>query len=77
MENFFRLVAVLSVTEKDIQDAFGQKRKDFEDCVQYVTGKINRMDYVITVNRKDYTDAVLPVMTPTTWPEMAGMPRTD
>ena len=28
MENIFRLVAVLSVTEKDIGDAFGQKWKD-------------------------------------------------
>ena len=38
------MVAVLSVTEKDIQDAFGQKWKDFEDCVQYMTGKNNKAD---------------------------------
>lgn len=72
MENIFRLVAVLSVTEKDIQDAVGQKWKDFEDCVQYMTGKNNRMDYIITVNRKDYADALLPVMTPIEWMEMDG-----
>ena len=36
MENIFQLVSVLSVTEKDIRDAFGQKWKDFEDCVQYM-----------------------------------------
>ncbi len=72
MENIFRLVAVLSVTEKDIQDAVGQKWKDFEDCVQYMSGKNNRMDYIITVNRKDYADALLPVMTPTEWMEMDG-----
>ena len=36
MENIFRLVAILSVTDKDIKDAFGQKWKDFEDCVQYM-----------------------------------------
>ncbi len=28
MENIFKLVTVLSVTEKDIMDAFGQKWKD-------------------------------------------------
>lgn len=70
MENIFRLVAVLSVTEKDIQDAFGQKWKDFEDCVQYTTGKNNRIDYIITANHKDYVDAMLPVMTPAAWIKM-------
>lgn len=72
MENIFKLVAVLSVTERDIQDAFRQKWKDFEDCVQYTTGKNSRMNYIITVNRKDYADASLPVMTPAAWIEMAG-----
>ena len=64
MENIFKLVAILSVTEKDIQDAFQQKWKDFEDCVQYTTGKNNRIDYIITANQKDYSNAILPVLTP-------------
>lgn len=51
MENIFKLVTVLSVTEKDIMDAFGQKWKDFEDCVQYMTGKNSGADFIITVNR--------------------------
>ena len=72
MENIFKLAAVLSVTEKDIQDAFGQKWKDFEDCVQYMTGKNNGADYIITVNRKDYEDTSLPVRTPATWLEEFG-----
>ena len=67
MENIFCLVTVLSVTEKDIRDAFGQRWKDFEDCVQYMTGRNNRMDYLITANRKDYKDVSLPVLTPTEW----------
>lgn len=32
MGNIFKLVAVLFVTEKDIQDAFGQKWKDYADA---------------------------------------------
>lgn len=72
MENIFRLVTVLSVTDTDIQNAFEKKWNDFEDCVQYMTGKNNRMDYIITVNRKDYTNALLPVMTPAAWIEMVG-----
>lgn len=65
-------ITTSSVTEKDIWDAFGQKRKDFEDCVQYMTGKNSKMDYIITVNRKDYEDALVSVMTPSAWIEMAG-----
>lgn len=72
MENIFKLTAVLSVTEKEIQDAFGQKWNDFEDCVQYMTGKNNGADYIITVNRKDYADAALPVLTPAAWIEETG-----
>ena len=72
IENIFQLVSVLSVTEKDIRDAFGQKWKDFEDCVQYMTGKNSNMDYIITVNGKDYADAMLPVMTPAVWIEKAA-----
>lgn len=72
MDNIFRLVVVLSVTEQDIREAFEQKWKDFEDCVQYITGKNNRMDYIVTVNQKDYEDAQLPVMTPAAWIAMIG-----
>lgn len=72
MENIFRLVAILSVTNKDIEDAFGQKWKDFEDCVQYMTGKNSGMDYIITNNCKDYAKAFLPVMTPERWIKFAG-----
>ena len=70
MENIFKLTSILSVTERDIQDAFQQKWKDFEDCVQYTAGKNNRIDYIITSNQKDYTDAILPVMTPAACIEM-------
>ena len=64
MENIFKLVGVLAVTEEDIQLAFEQKRKDFEDCVQYTTAKNNRMDYIVTANQKDYEDSTLVVVSP-------------
>lgn len=69
MENIFKLVTVLSVTEKDIRDAFGRRWKDFEGCVQYTAGKNNGVDCIITKNRKDYTDTLMPVRTPATWIE--------
>ncbi len=69
MENIFKLTTVLSVTEKDIRDAFGEKWKDFEDCVQYMTGKNNGVDYIIMANLKDYEDTSLQVLTPAAWIE--------
>lgn len=74
MDHIFKLVSVLSVTEKDIQDAFRLKWKDFEDCVQYMTAKNNGADYIITVNVKDYADAKLPVQTPSAWIMETGRP---
>lgn len=65
-------ITASSVTEQDIREAFEQKWKDFEDCVQYTAGKNNRMDYIITVNHKDYEDAQLPVVTPAAWIAMIG-----
>lgn len=69
LENIFKLVTVFAVTEKDIKDAFHAKWKDFEDCVQYMAGKNNWADYIITVNRKDYEDDSVPVLSPAGWME--------
>lgn len=70
MENIFKLVSILSVTENDIKAAFKEKWKDFEDCVQYMTGRNNQIDYIITVNEKDYKFALLPALRPDLWIEM-------
>jgi predicted nucleic acid-binding protein len=64
IENILKLTKVLSVTEQDIKDAFGEKWKDFEDCVQYTVAINNKIDYIITGNSKDYVNSSLPVMSP-------------
>lgn len=64
MNNIFKLVGILAVTEEDIIVAFEQKWKDFEDCVQYTTAKNNRIDYIVTANFKDYEDTSLSVVLP-------------
>ena len=61
LENIFKLVAVLSVSANDIQDAFQKKWKDFEDCVQITVAENNRLDCLITGNQKDFTKSRLPV----------------
>lgn len=64
MENIFKLVKVLSVTEEDIQVAFKRKWKDFEDCVQYTVARNNKMNYIVTANNKDYENSVIEVVSP-------------
>lgn len=76
LENIFKLVSVFAVSKKDIESTLKEKWKDFEDCVQYMTGKNNEADYIITVNRKDYKEDSLPVLTPASWMEkMAGLEK--
>lgn len=62
MENIFKLVSILSVTDKDIETAFFKKWKDFEDCVQYTTAKHNSVDYLITANAHDFEENVFPII---------------
>lgn len=64
LEHIFKLVAVLSVSANDIQDAFQKKWKDFEDCVQITAAENNRLDCVITGNQKDFIKSLLPVWSP-------------
>ena len=62
--NIFKLVSVLAVTENDILEAFGEKWKDFEDCVQFTIAQNNKMDFIITNNKKDYINAAISVLSP-------------
>ena len=58
------LVSVMSVTERDIIDAYSAHWLDFEDCVQYKTAQNNYVDILITNNTSDFEEHGLPVMTP-------------
>jgi predicted nucleic acid-binding protein len=64
MENILKLTKVLAVTEQDVKDAFGEKWKDFEDCVQYTVAVNNKIDCIVTGNSKDYVNSSLMVMSP-------------
>lgn len=62
--NLFKVVRILSVAEYDIKDAFEARWKDFEDCVQYTVARNNKINYIITNNKKDYADSLIDVKTP-------------
>lgn len=44
--------------------AYKMHWKDFEDAVQMSVAELDDMDAVITVNKKDFEEARVPVMTP-------------
>lgn len=54
LKNVFKLTKIISVTEQDIMEAFEKGWKDFEDCVQVTIAQNNKMDYIITNNKKDW-----------------------
>lgn len=70
MSKVFKLVGVLAVTKEDIEEAFGRRWKDFEDCVQYTVAKNNKVQYILTSNKKDYEDTEVSVLTPEEYLEL-------
>ena len=52
--HILNIVKVLTVTNDDINTAFLQRAKDFEDCLLATCAKSNRCDGIITRNKKDF-----------------------
>lgn len=63
MATFKVLVDVLAVDDKIIELALASDFKDFEDGIQYFTAIENSMSKIITRNKKDFKNSVLPVLT--------------
>jgi len=57
------LVEVLPLEDKIIELALASDFKDFEDAVQYYTALDNKLDFIITRNKKDFKTSKLPVFT--------------
>lgn len=58
------LFNVLKADEKAIRLAVKLNWRDFEDCVQYAVAKRAGVRAIITRNKKDYSQATIPVYTP-------------
>ena len=65
MDKLISLFAVAPVIETTIADALALRWKDFEDAVQYIVAKENKVDFIITRNKTDYKTSGIPCMTPT------------
>lgn len=64
LRDVFGVVEVIEVDGDDIMGAYKMHWKDFEDAVQMSVAELDDMDAVITVNKKDFEEARVPVMTP-------------
>jgi len=57
-------VRIASVDGDVIIEALNAKWDDFEDCVQYETGKRIAVDYIVTRNTQDYANGSIKAITP-------------
>lgn len=60
----FKILAkVLPLDDKILELALVSDFKDFKDAIQYHTALENNLDVIITRNKKDFKNALLPVLT--------------
>lgn len=64
IENFFASFKILSVTKKQIKQAFSSPMSDFEDAVQAFCAKNAGIKIIITRNVQDYRLAPVKAVTP-------------
>jgi len=65
MDKLISLFNVAPIVETTIADALALRWKDFEDAVQFITAKENKVEFIITRNNADYKTSEIPCMTPT------------
>lgn len=62
LSKFKILADVLSLDDKIIGLSLVSDFKDFEDAIQYFTAVENNMDVIITRNKRDFKNSVLPLL---------------
>ena len=70
--HILNIVKVLTVTNEDVNAAFLQKAKDFEDCLLATCARSNKCDAVITRNKKDFLTFGITLYSPEEIIEMTG-----
>ncbi|PKP12495.1 MAG: PIN domain nuclease [Bacteroidetes bacterium HGW-Bacteroidetes-3] len=57
------LAEVLTLDDKILELALVSDFKDFEDAIQYHSALENNLDIIVTRNKKDFKNSILPVFT--------------
>ena len=52
--SILNILKVLPVTNSDVNTAFQERARDFEDCLLAVCAKSNKCDAIVTRNKKDF-----------------------
>ena len=63
MMKFKALVKILPLENKILELALSSDFSDFEDAIQYYTALDNKLEIIITRNKKDFKKSKLPVLT--------------
>jgi predicted nucleic acid-binding protein len=58
------LVRVLPIDERTIDEALASNFRDFEDAIQYHGARAQRLDALVTRNRRDYPTREMAIVTP-------------
>lgn len=64
MSKLFELFLILDVTSEDCQNALVVSIKDYEDAVVSCCAERNKIDYIITRNKKDYECSKIKTLSP-------------
>ena len=64
LKNILSIIHIASVTENSIHEALDLEWDDFEDAVQYISGKNVSADYIITRNPKDFNNSLINIISP-------------
>lgn len=63
ISKFKVLVKVLSIDDKIIELALASDFKDLEDAIQFYTALENNINIIVTRNKKDFNNEILPIFT--------------
>lgn len=65
LEDLYELAEIVDVTKNIIKKSLKSEFKDFEDAIQYNCAlTVNKIDFIVTRNSKDFKKSTLPVMNP-------------
>ena len=61
---FMKITSATPVDSSTIELSIKSEFKDFEDAMQFFSAKHERIDYIITRNKKDFSSSDIPVYEP-------------
>jgi predicted nucleic acid-binding protein len=64
LKDLIEIVGVIGVDREIILKALFSEFKDFEDAIQSIAARINKIDVIITRNKKDFKDSLPRAFTP-------------